>query len=69
MFGIGPMELVLIAVLGVLLLGPKQFLQVTRFVVRSWYQVKGLLRRYREEVMSHPEIREIIEEFEDLDEE
>lgn len=69
MFGVGPLELALIVVLGIVFLGPKQFLQVTRFLVRSWFQLKRFLRRYRDEVMSHPEIREIVEEFEDLEDE
>lgn len=69
MFGVGPMELALIVILGILFLGPTQFLQLARFMVRTWFQLKGLLRRYRDEVMSHPEIRDIVEEFEDLDKE
>lgn len=63
MTGIGFSELIVIALILLVFMGPKQMVTVIRVVVTLWFRTKKFLEKIQAELFDMPEIRKMIAEI------
>lgn len=63
MNGIGFSELIVIAGVLLVFMGPKQMVALVRLAVKTWFKAKRFAENLRDELFDTPEIRKMIAEI------